>query len=127
MKVRTRFAPSPTGALHAGTVRTALFAWLAARHDGGQFLLRIEDTDRNRQVEGAVQNIIDSLRYLGLDWDEGPDTGGPHGPYTQSERLAIYKQWGQKHKDKGMEYADHNKKQKLEEFLPMAMDQKQTF
>ena len=87
---RTRFAPSPTGSLHIGGARTALYAWLLARQTGGQFLLRIEDTDRNRFVEGATQEFIDSLRWLGLDWDEGPDVGGPHGPYVQSERLPIY-------------------------------------
>ncbi|HEY9787632.1 MAG TPA: glutamate--tRNA ligase [Candidatus Obscuribacterales bacterium] len=89
--VRTRFAPSPTGLLHIGSLRTVIFAWLWARHCGGQFVLRIEDTDRKRLVEGAVEQIIDALRLCGLNWDEGPDIGGPHAPYTQSERLALYR------------------------------------
>ncbi|HXH27355.1 MAG TPA: glutamate--tRNA ligase family protein, partial [Candidatus Acidoferrum sp.] len=79
MVIRTRFAPSPTGALHSGTVRTALFAWLWARHNGGQFLLRIEDTDQKREVAGGTENIKETLRWLGLTWDEGPDVGGPYG------------------------------------------------
>jgi glutamyl-tRNA synthetase len=84
--IRVRFAPSPTGFLHIGGVRTALFNWLAARHYGGQFILRIEDTDEKRYVEGAAEDIMASLRWVGLDWDEGPDKGGPHGPYVQSLR-----------------------------------------
>ncbi len=87
---RTRFAPSPTGYVHIGSLRTVIFNWLWARHTGGQFLLRIEDTDRNRYVEGAEQQLKDSLRMMGLLWDEGPDVGGPHAPYRQSERLPIY-------------------------------------
>ncbi len=89
---RTRFAPSPTGYLHIGAARTALFAWLYARHTGGQFILRIEDTDRKRYVPDALEKIIDGLQWLGLDWDEGPDIGGPHAPYTQSERLPKYQE-----------------------------------
>jgi len=93
MSVRVRFAPSPTGYLHIGGARTALFNWMFARKNGGQFILRIEDTDRKRYVPGAEQAILDSLRWLGLDWDEGPDVGGPYGPYIQSERTALYKEW----------------------------------
>ncbi len=89
--VRVRFAPSPTGYLHIGGARTALFNWLFARHEGGAFVLRIEDTDQARKVEGAVQAIYDGLNWLGLGWDEGPDKGGQHGPYVQSERLDIYR------------------------------------
>ena len=91
--VRVRFAPSPTGFLHIGGVRTALFNWLFARHYGGQFILRIEDTDEKRLVEGAASDIMASLRWVGIDWDEGPDRGGPHAPYVQSERndQGIYK------------------------------------
>ena len=85
-KVRVRFAPSPTGYLHVGGVRTALFNWLFARHSGGTFVLRIEDTDAARNTAEAERVIYDGLRWLGLDWDEGPDVGGPHGPYRQSER-----------------------------------------
>ncbi|KAF2432701.1 hypothetical protein EJ08DRAFT_629944 [Tothia fuscella] len=88
---RTRFAPSPTGYLHLGSLRTALFNYLLAKRTGGQFLLRIEDTDRKRTVPGAEERIIKDLRWAGLDWDEGPDSGGPYGPYRQSERSSIYK------------------------------------
>lgn len=88
--VRVRFAPSPTGHTHLGSGRTALYDYLLARKTGGQFILRIEDTDRKRYVEGAEQELIDSLRWLGLNWDEGPDVGGPYGPYRQSERKEIY-------------------------------------
>ncbi len=91
--VRTRFAPSPTGALHLGAVRTALFAWLFARHTDGDFILRIEDTDQNREVAGSSDVIKETLRWLGLTWDEGPDVGGDVGPYIQSERLAFYRQY----------------------------------
>jgi glutamyl-tRNA synthetase len=89
---RVRYAPSPTGQLHPGAARTALFNFLVARQGGGSFILRIEDTDRNRFVEGSVQSIFDSLRWLGLQWDEGPEVGGPHFPYLQSERLSHYHQ-----------------------------------
>jgi glutamyl-tRNA synthetase len=88
--VRVRFAPSPTGYLHVGGARSALFNWLFARHQKGTFILRIEDTDRSRHSEEAVQVIFDGLRWLGLDWDEGPGIGGEHGPYFQSERNTIY-------------------------------------
>ena len=90
--VRVRFAPSPTGYLHVGGARSALFNWLFARHHNGTFILRIEDTDRNRYVEGAVEEIVESLRWLGLDWDEGPEVGGAAGPYFQSERTALYRE-----------------------------------
>jgi len=88
--VRTRFAPSPTGFLHVGGVRTAMFSWLLAQRFGGEFLLRVEDTDQKRFVEGAEQNMMESLRWVGIAWAEGPDVGGPHAPYRQSERLPIY-------------------------------------
>ena len=87
---RTRFAPSPTGYVHIGSMRTILFEWLWARHTGGQFILRIEDTDRNRYVEGAEEQLKDSIRMMELLWDEGPDVGGPFAPYKQSERLELY-------------------------------------
>ena len=82
--VRTRFAPSPTGYLHIGGVRTALFNWLFARQHGGQFVLRIDDTDAQRNVDEALAPILDGFRWLGIDWDEGPDVGGPYAPYYQS-------------------------------------------
>ncbi|MFN3690353.1 MAG: glutamate--tRNA ligase, partial [Fimbriimonadales bacterium] len=88
--VRVRYAPSPTGMPHVGNIRTALFNWVFARHHGGKFIVRIEDTDRNRYVDGSEQAILNSLRWLGLDWDEGPEVGGPHAPYYQSQRLEIY-------------------------------------
>ena len=88
--VRTRYAPSPTGDPHVGNIRSALFAWLFARSTGGAFLIRIEDTDQERRVEGSEERILDSLRWLGVDWDEGPDIGGAYGPYVQSQRLDHY-------------------------------------
>lgn len=91
-QVRTRFAPSPTGALHLGSLRTALFAWLWARHSDGKFLLRIEDTDSKRYDSLSMAGIEEALRWLGLDWDEGPDIGGPFGPYTQSMRRSLYQE-----------------------------------
>jgi len=91
--VRTRFAPSPTGPLHIGSARSALFGWLLARHHNGQFILRIEDTDQKRFVEGSLDLLKDGLRWIGIDWDEGPDVGGDYGPYTQSERLDLYQKW----------------------------------
>jgi glutamyl-tRNA synthetase len=93
--VRVRFAPSPTGTPHIGNIRTALFNWLFAMHHGGQFVLRIEDTDVARRVPGAVESIMDALKWLGLNWDEGPDVGGPYGPYYQSERLELYKKYAE--------------------------------
>jgi len=94
--VRTRFAPSPTGYPHVGNIRTALFTWLFARHHQGSFIIRIEDTDVARKVEGAVEAILDSLKWLGLDWDEGPDMGGRYAPYFQSQRLELYHQAAQR-------------------------------
>src|SRR5687768_3395182 len=88
--VRTRFAPSPTGYLHIGGVRTALFNWLFTRRHGGQFLLRIDDTDQQRNVEAALAPILHGFRWLGIDWDEGPEVGGPHAPYFQSQRSHRY-------------------------------------
>ncbi len=89
---RTRYAPSPTGLPHVGNIRTALFAWLFARHTGGSFIVRIEDTDVARTVPGAVEAILASLRWLGMDWDEGPEVGGKYGPYIQSQRLSLYRE-----------------------------------
>jgi glutamyl-tRNA synthetase len=90
--MRTRFGPSPTGPLHFGSVRTALFAWLAARSTGGAFILRIEDTDQDRYLEDSEALIMETLLWLGLNWDEGPEVGGPHGPYVQSQRTEIYRE-----------------------------------
>ncbi|MDP2744854.1 MAG: glutamate--tRNA ligase family protein, partial [Dehalococcoidia bacterium] len=88
--IRVRYAPSPTGYPHVGNIRTAIFNWLFARHQGGSFILRLEDTDLARTVEGAAEAILESLRWLGLDWDEGPEVGGAFGPYVQSQRLPLY-------------------------------------
>ena len=90
-EVRTRFAPSPTGYMHVGNLRTALYTYLIARHAGGKFILRIEDTDQGRYVEGAVDVIYSTMRACGLTHDEGPDVGGPVGPYIQTERRGLYK------------------------------------
>ncbi|MCE9604506.1 MAG: glutamate--tRNA ligase [Planctomycetia bacterium] len=106
MTVRTRFAPSPTGYLHIGGVRTALFNWLFARRHGGQFLLRIDDTDQERNVEAALAPILHGFRWLGLDWDEGPEVGGKHAPYYQSQRLPRYQDAAKKLLASGHAYRD---------------------
>ncbi|MCH6255888.1 glutamate--tRNA ligase [Puniceicoccaceae bacterium K14] len=103
-KVRVRFAPSPTGSTHIGTARTALYNWLYARKTGGSFVLRIEDTDKERNTEAALQELLDGLRWLGLDWDEGPEVGGDYGPYFQSQRGDIYQDYLKKLKDAGRTY-----------------------
>ena len=99
--VRTRFAPSPTGFMHIGNLRTALYTYLIAKKYNGKFILRIEDTDQGRYVEGATDVIYDTLRVCGLNWDEGPDIGGPVGPYIQSERMGIFKQYAEELVKKG--------------------------
>lgn len=104
MTVRVRFAPSPTGALHIGGARTALFNWLFARHNGGKFILRIEDTDRERSTLKANQAIFHGMEWLGLDWDEGPNIGGNYGPYFQTERLAIHQKYAKQLVDEGKAY-----------------------
>ncbi len=104
MSIRVRYGPSPTGEPHVGNIRTALFDWLLARRFGGQFIVRIEDTDQSRAVAGAEQLILDALTWLGLDWDEGPDIGGPFGPYRQSERLSLYAEAAQRLLDEGSAY-----------------------
>ncbi len=113
--VRVRFAPSPTGYLHIGGVRTALFNWLFARHYGGQFILRIEDTDEKRYVEGAADDIMASLRWVGIDWDEGPDVGGPHGPYVQSLRhdQGIYRTYWEQLLEAGHAYMSFTTEEEL--------------
>lgn len=111
MSVRTRFAPSPTGYLHIGGVRTALFNWLLARHHGGQFILRIDDTDQQRHVEEAVALILDGFRWMGMDWDEGPEVGGPYGPYYQSERRDRYTAAAERLVASGHVYRDYSTEQ----------------
>ncbi len=113
--IRVRFAPSPTGAPHVGNIRTALFDYLWARHTGGKFILRIEDTDQAREVENGLELILESLRYLGLQWDEGPDVGGAYGPYRQSERLPLYAEHAQQLIAKGAAYYCYCTPERLEQ------------
>lgn len=114
MKVRTRFAPSPTGYMHIGNLRTALYAWLFARKNGGDFILRIEDTDRNRLVEEAGDVIFRTLKDTGLNYDEGPDVGGDYGPYVQSERKEIYGKYARLLVEKGAAYYCFCTKERLD-------------
>lgn len=125
--VVTRFAPSPTGFMHIGGVRTALFAWLWARKNNGVFILRIEDTDKAREVEGSINHIMESLRWLGLDWDFGPDKPGEFGSCLQSDRLEIYKKWAVKLLEKGLAYPDPYTTEELEAFRAEAQAQNRPF
>lgn len=127
MTVRTRFAPSPTGFMHVGNLRTGLFAWLTARHSDGQFILRVEDTDKNREVEGSADHILRCLNVLGLNRDEGIDAGGPYAPYKQSERLDIYRQWAQKLIESGRAYADPYTTEEVQQFREQAQSNKKPF
>jgi glutamyl-tRNA synthetase len=113
-KVKVRFAPSPTGDLHVGNIRTALFDWAYARHTGGTFLFRIEDTDTTRVTDEYIQAAIDTLKWLGLNWDEGPEVGGDNGPYLQSQRLDIYAEWAQKFLDQKDAYHCYCSAEELE-------------
>lgn len=113
--IRVRFAPSPTGKLHLGSARTALFNWLFARGQGGTFILRVEDTDPERSSRELEDSILDDLRWLGLDWDEGPDAGGPHGPYRQSERAEIYGKHARRLEEGGKAYPCYCTLEELEE------------
>lgn len=124
MTVRTRFAPSPTGYLHIGGVRTALFNWLFARKHGGQFILRIDDTDQQRNVQEALQPILDGFRWLGLDWDEGAEVGGPYGPYYQSQRLDRYQAAVNTLLDKGLAYWDYATADELKAEMELAEKEK---
>ena len=111
--MRVRFAPSPTGQLHVGNARTALFNWLLARGHDGTFILRIEDTDVERSTKESEASILEDLRWLGLEWDEGPDIGGGHGPYRQSERLHLYTSYANELKAGGHAYFCFCSPQKL--------------
>lgn len=127
MKAITRFAPSPTGYIHIGNVRSAIYPYLVARQTGGRMILRIEDTDRERYVEGATELIEDTLKWLGLDWDEGPLVGGPSEPYFQSERREIYLKWVQKLLDSGRAYADPTPPEKIDEYRRKCNEEKVPF
>jgi glutamyl-tRNA synthetase len=127
MTIRTRFAPSPTGYLHVGGIRTALFAFLVARQHSGKFVLRLEDTDKKREVPGSKEHLIASLKTIGINYDEGPDIGGPFAPYTQSERLDRYKTWAQKLIDKGLAYADPYTSEEVQAFRDKAAAAKKAF
>lgn len=126
-KVVTRFAPSPTGYMHIGGVRTALYAWAFARKNNGTFILRIEDTDKEREVEGSINQIIESLKWLGINWDEGVDIGGPHAPYLQSQRLASYKKYADILVAKGLAYADPYTPEEVEAFRQKSEEAKIPF
>lgn len=125
--IRTRFAPSPTGFLHVGGIRTALFAYLVARQNNGKFVLRLEDTDKVREVEGSAQHIIDSLSALGIDYDEGLDKPGDYGPYRQSDRLDIYRKWAEKLIEQGRAYADPYTSEQVQKFREQAQAEKRAF
>lgn len=131
MKARTRFAPSPTGYIHVGNVRSALYPYLIAKQTGGDFILRIEDTDQARFVESAEDLVLETLRWLGLDWNEGPDgkggEKGDFGPYHQTERRKIYLKWAEKMIEKGLAYADPYTPEQVEEFRNQAKLEKRAF
>ena len=126
-KVVTRFAPSPTGFLHIGGVRTAIFSYLYAKKMGGTFILRIEDTDKVREVEGSIEHIMESLRWLNIEWDYGPDKSGPFGSCIQSERLESYKKYAQQLIDKGLAYPDPYTKEEVDKFRQDSEAQKKPF
>ncbi len=126
-KKRTRFAPSPTGYMHIGNLRSAIFGYLMVKHDNGDFLLRIEDTDQTRKVEGAVEFIYDTCRLCGLEFDEGPLNGGPYGPYTQSERLDIYKKYAQELVEKGEAYYCFCTEERLDKLRKIAEENHMAF
>ena len=127
MKAITRFAPSPTGYIHIGNVRSAIYPYLVARQTGGKMILRIEDTDQARFVEGATELIEDTLSWLGLEWNEGPIVGGEHGPYFQSERRDIYQKWAKKLIDAGRAYADPTTPEQIETYRKQCTEQKVPF
>jgi len=125
--IRTRYAPSPTGYQHVGNIRTALFAWLVARNEKGIFVLRLEDTDKSREVKGAIDHTLNVLDWLGLDWDEGVNKGGENGPYIQSERLEIYKQWALRLVENGRAYADPYSPEEVQSYRELAQKEKKPF
>lgn len=113
-EVRTRIEPAPSGSIHVGNARTALFSWLVARHAGGSFVLRVADTDAQRATEENYEAVLEDMHWLGLQWDEGPDVGGPHAPYRQSERFDIYKQWADRLLEEGFAYLDYATKEDVD-------------
>ena len=125
--VRTRFAPSPTGYLHIGGVRTALFNWLFARHHDGQFILRIDDTDQQRNVQEALAPILHGFRWLGMDWDEGPEVDGPHAPYFQSQRADRYQAAVEKLLENGAAYRDYATGEEVQQEREAAEKEKRSF
>jgi glutamyl-tRNA synthetase len=127
MSIRTRFAPSPTGFLHVGNIRTGLFAYLVAHHSNGTFILRLEDTDKKREVAGSADHLLKCLEVLGIRQDEGVNVGGPYAPYIQSERLDHYKKWAQKLIDSGRAYADPYTPDELTAFREQAKAEKRAF
>lgn len=127
MSIVTRFAPSPTGYIHIGNVRSAIYPYLLAKQSDGKMILRIEDTDRARYVEGATELIEDTLEWLGLNWDEGPIVGGTHGPYFQSERKDIYHEWARKLIAAGRAYADPTPPEQIEAYRKQCNEQKVPF
>lgn len=127
MTIRTRFAPSPTGFLHVGGIRTALFAFLVARQANGKFILRFEDTDKKREVPGSAEHLISSIKAIGIEYDEGPDTGGPYVPYIQSQRLDHYKKWADKLIAEGRAYADPYTSDEIQAFRDEAAANKRAF
>ncbi len=126
-KVITRFAPSPTGFMHIGGIRTALYAYLYAKKNNGSFILRIEDTDKVREVDGSIDHIIESLKWLGIEWTEGPDIGGPNAPYKQSDRLESYQKYAKILIEKGFAYADPYTEEEVEIFRNKAIEEKRAF
>lgn len=127
MEIITRFAPSPTGYIHIGNVRSAIYPYLLAKQNDGKMILRIEDTDRARYVEGATELIEDTLEWLSLNWNEGPIVGGPHGPYFQSERMEIYHKWARKLIESGRAYADPTPPEKIAEYREKCNQEKVPF
>ncbi len=126
-KIVTRFAPSPTGFMHVGGVRTAIYAYLWAKKNNGNFILRIEDTDKEREVIGSVSHIIESLKWFDINWDEGPEVNGPNAPYIQSERLDLYKKYAQILIKKGLAYPDPFTEKEVEIFRKKAEEEKRPF
>lgn len=125
--MKTRFAPSPTGYIHIGNLRSAIFPYLITRQSNGTFILRIEDTDQARYVEGATELIEETLRWLGLDWDEGPIVGGPNAPYFQSERKDIYRKWGEKLIAAGRAYADPTDTKTIDKYREVCYNEKRPY